>query len=185
MTLGAEARGTTLVEATGEVARRMGAVLPRVKALGIADADITTVAYSVEPISAPRRTEEEATRIVAYRAANVVRIKVRGVDGAGRLLDEAVTAGANVVRGVQFTLDNPAAAETQARAEAVRDATARARELATAAGVRLGELAWLSEGAVSRPLPTPILRQAAAPAAIEPGQLEITVIVEARWHIAR
>jgi hypothetical protein len=185
LTLGAEARAATLAEATGEAARRMTAVLGRLKALGIAEADIATVVYSVEPIPAPRRAEDEGTRIVAYRATNVARVKLRALDRAGRVLDEAVAAGANVVRGVQFTLADPAAAEARARAEAVRDAAARARELAAAAGVRLGELAWLSEGAVSRPLPGPVLRQslAVAPGAIEAGELEITVTVEARWRV--
>jgi len=187
VTLGAEARAATLAYASDEVARRMAAVLARVKALGVLDADIATVAYSVDPIPAPRRTEEEGTRIVAYRAANVVRLRIRVLDDAGRVLDEAVAAGANVVRGVQFTLADPAAVEARARAEAVRDATGRAQQLAAAAGVRLGELAWLSEGAVSRPLPEPVLRQALALGAgpIEAGQLEIAVTVEARWRVAR
>jgi uncharacterized protein YggE len=112
-------------------------------------------------------------------------VKLRALDRAGQVLDDAVGAGANVVRGVQFTLADPAPAETRARADAVRDATARARELAAAAGVRLGELAWLSEGAVSRPIPGPVLRQSLAvgPGGIEAGELEITVTVEARWRV--
>ena len=185
--LGAEARAVTLAYATDEVSRRMSAVLARVKALGVQDADITTLVYSVEPIAAPRRTEDEATRIVAYRATNVARIRVRALDSVGKVLDDAVAAGANVVRGVQFTLGDPAPAESRARADAVREATARAQQLAAAAGVRLGELAWLSEGAASRPLAEPVFRAqfAAAPGPVEAGQLEITVTVEARWRTAR
>src|SRR5215831_2629615 len=62
VTLGAEARAVTLAEATAEVARRMTAAMARVKTLGIQDADVTTVVYSVDPIAAPRRSEDEATR---------------------------------------------------------------------------------------------------------------------------
>jgi hypothetical protein len=187
VTLGAEARAAALADATADVARRMTAGLARVKALGVPDADITTVGYFVEPIAAPRRAEDEATRIVAYRVTNVVRVRVRALDSVGRVLDEAMAAGANVVRGIQFTLGDPAGAEARARAEAVREATARAQQLATAAGVRLGELAWLSEATVGRPFPEPIFRQsmAAAPGPVEPGQLEITVTVEARWRVVR
>jgi len=188
VTLGAEARTVTLADATAEVARRMSAVLARVKALGIQDADITTLVYSVEPIAAPRRTEDEATRIVAYRATNVVRIRVRALDSVGKVIDDAVAAGANVVSSVQFTLSDPAPAESRARAEAVREATTRARELAAAAGVRLGELAWLSEASFSRPpIGAPAFRAqfAGAPGPVEAGQLEITVTVEARWRISR
>jgi hypothetical protein len=184
--VGAEARAATLADATADVARRMTAVVGRARALGVQEADITTVTYSVEPIVAPRRTEEEGTRIVAYRATNVVRLRLRALDTAGRILDEAVAAGANVVRGVQFTVAEPGPAEARARAEAVRDARERAQQLAAAAGVKLVELVWLGEGAGPRPFPEPVLRQTMAMSAgpIEPGQMEITVTVEARWRVA-
>ena len=186
VTVGAEARAATLADATADVARRMTAVVARAKALGVQEADITTVTYAVEPIVAPRRTEEEGTRIIAYRATNVVRLRLRALDTAGRILDEAVAAGANVVRGVQFTVAEPGPAEARARAEAVRDARERAQQLAAAAGVKLVELVWLAEGAGARPFPEPVLRQTMAMSAgpIEPGQMEIIVTVEARWRVA-
>ena len=186
-TLGAEARAATLAYATDEVARRMTAVLARVKALGVQEADSSTVAYSITPIAAPRRTEEEPTRIVAYHAMNLVRIKVRALDTLGRVLDEAVAAGANAVRDVQFALAKPEEAEAQARADAVRQATAKAEQLAAAAGMRLGRLTSLSEGREGGPGPRPVAmsRLAVGPGPVEAGQLEVTVTVEARWRLAR
>jgi uncharacterized protein YggE len=177
----------TLAYATHEVARRMTAVLARVKALGVQDADITTVAYSITPIPAPRRTDEEPTRILAYHVMNLVRVKVRAIDSLGKVLDEAVGAGANAVREVQFGLADPAAAEARARADAVRQATARAEQLATAAGMRLGRLVWLSEGPGGGPEPRPFAaqRMAVAPGPVEVGQLDVTVTVDARWRLAR
>ena len=185
-TLGAEARAATLAYATDEVARRMTAVLARVKALGVQDADITTVAYSITPIAAPRRTEEEPTRILAYHAMNLVRVKVRAIDSLGGVLDEAVGAGANAVRDVQFGLAGPAAAEARARADAVRQATARAEQLATAAGMRLA--AWSGSArdtAAGRAPARAVQRMAVGPGPVEAGQLEVTVTVDARWRLAR
>ena len=184
--LGAEGRAPTLSEATADVARRMSAVLARLKGLGVQEADVATVAYSVSPIVAPRRTEEEPTRIIAYHAMNLVRVKIRALDGIGRALDEAVAAGANAVRDVQFTLADPAAAEARARAEAVREATARAQQLAAAAGRQLGRLLSLTEGRSDQPGPRPFsaARMAVAPGPIEAGQLEVVVTVEARWRLA-
>lgn len=49
--IGAEARAPALADATGDVDRRMREVLARVKALGVADADIATVTYSVDPLA--------------------------------------------------------------------------------------------------------------------------------------
>ncbi len=184
--LGAERQAPTVAEATADVAARMNAVLARLRALGVQDADITTVAYQVHPIVIQRR-EDEAPRIT-YQATNLVRVKVRQLDAIGRLLDEAVAAGANAVRDVQFTLADPAAAEARARADAVREATARAEQLAAAAGRRLGKLVWLSEGQADQPGPRPMAyaaRAAVAPGPVESGQLEITVTVEARWRLAR
>jgi uncharacterized protein YggE len=165
----------------------MTAVLARVKALGVQDADLTTVAYSITPIAAPRRTEEEPTRILAYHVMNLVRIKVRAIDSLGKVLDEAVAAGANAVRDVQFGLADPAAAEAGARTDAVRQATAKAEQLATAAGMRLGRMVSLSEGQVGGPEPRPyaLQRMAAAPGPVEAGQLDVTVTVTARWRLAR
>ena len=184
--LGAERQAATVAEATADVAARMSAVLARLRALGVQDADITTVAYQVHPIVVQRR-EDEPPRIT-YQATNLVRVKVRALEGIGRLLDDAVAAGANAVRDVQFTLADPSAAEARARADAVREATARAEQLAAAAGRKLGKLMWLSEGRADQPGPRPMAlsaRASMAPGPVESGQLEITVTVQARWRLAR
>jgi uncharacterized protein YggE len=188
--LGAEGRAATLAEATADVARRMTAVLSAVKALGVQDRDVTTVAYSVDPVMPVRRGEEEPVRIAGYRVLNVVQLRVRDLASAGRVLDAAVAAGANTMRGLQFTLDDPAKAQAEARARAVADAAAKAQQLAAAGGVRLGELLALSECAFrpvfERTLTAPRATVAAtAPGPIETGELETTVTVEATYLIAR
>lgn len=189
--VGAEQRAPALADATADVARRMTAVLAQVKTLGVEDRDITTVAYTIDPIPAPRRTEEDPVRIVAYRATNVVQLRVRNLDAVGRLIDAAVRAGANTVGSLHFTVDDPARPESEARRLAVRAAVARARELADAAGVKLGDLAQLSES--GGPIPRPHLERgvglamsaaAMGPGPVESGQLEIVVAVEAQYRIA-
>jgi hypothetical protein len=184
--VGAEAREPTLAAATADVARRMTAVLARVRALGVADQDIATVAWAIDPLQAPRRTEDQPARIVGYRALNVVQVKVRDLERVGAVVDAAVAAGANVLRGLHFTVDDPAPLEARARAMAVASAAARARQLASAAGVRLGELVRLTEGAPPpRPLGARDVRAAlaVAPGPVEAGELEVTVTVEAQYRI--
>jgi len=185
--VGVEARVPPLADAAADASRRMTEVLARVKALGIPDQDITTVAYSVDPIVAPRRTEEEGSRIVAYRVVNVVRLRIRDLSAGGPVVDGAVAAGANTISALQFTVNDPAHAESEARALAVREAATKAKEIAAAAGARLEDLLSVTEGAV----PHPIVAQAAAimaarpsgPGPVEAGQLEIVVNVQARYHI--
>ena len=183
--VGVEARDAALAAATADASQRMTATLARVKALGVADADIVTVGYTVEPIAAQRRSEEEATRIVAYRVANVVRVRIRDVAAAGRIVDGAVAAGANTVSALQFTVRDPARAESEARAQAVAVAAAKARELAAAAGVTLGDVLSIEEDAVQRPVPVSraTMMGAAGPGPIEAGELEIVVSVQARYRV--
>jgi hypothetical protein len=187
LTLGVESQAAGLAEATSDAARRMSAVVARVKAFGVADTDIATVAYSVDPRTAPSdpARRDEPPRIVGYRVTNVARVTVRKLSDAGPILDAAVGAGANAVRGIQFTLADSDKATTDARASAVGDAMVKARQFAAAAGVTLGEILSIRESGVTPPMPLPrgTLRMESTP--IEPGQLEVIVTVELRQAIRR
>ena len=186
--VGAETRAPTVTDATADVSRRMNAVLTRVKALGVAEHDITTVLYSIDPVTAPRRTEEDPSRIVAYHVANVAQVKIRDLTAAGRILDGALAAGANTISALQFTIDDPRPAEAEARAMAVKAAAVTAQQLAAAAGVRLGEVVSMTEGSAVRPPVGRVMLQSAAPQAmsagpVESGQYEVVVSVEAHYRI--
>lgn len=187
--LGVELRAPSLVDVTAQASRQMSAVLERVKALGVSDRDITTVTYVVEPVTSARRPEEESARITGYRVVNVVQLRVRDLAAVGRVVEAAMAAGGTTIRGVRFTVADPARPEADARALAVRDAQARANQLAEAAGLRLGELISLTEGVP--PLRPGVERYGAAvgavmaPGPVEPGQLEIVVNVTARYRLAR
>ena len=179
--VGAEARAARLADATADVDRTMRAVLAAVKALGVRDADVRTTSYAVDPVAEPRQPGETSARIVGYRVSSVVQVRTRDVDGVGRVVDAAVRTGANVVRNVHFTIDDSSRAEADARALAMQDAATKAREVAAAAGVRLGRLLAVTESAPIRPVARMSL--ATAPGPIEPGQLETTVSLDARYAI--
>jgi uncharacterized protein YggE len=186
--VGAETRAPSLADATADVSRRISAVLERVKALGVAEREITTVTYAIDPVVAQRRSEEEAARILGYRVANVVQLRIRQLDAVGRIMDAAVAAGANTMRGLTFTVADPQAVEAQARVLAVQNASAKAKQLAEAAGATLGELVLLTEG-VPQPSPRQIMGARAAdvvgPGPVESGQLEILVTVTAHYLIGK
>jgi uncharacterized protein YggE len=178
--VGVEARAPRLADATAQVDRAMRAVLAQVKALGVRDADVRTTVYAIDPVAEPRRAGDPSVQIIGYRVSNVAQVRTRATDG-GRVVDAAVAAGANVVRNVHFTLDDPARAEAEARALAMQDASARARQVAAAAGVKLGRLLAVTEASPGRPVAR--MAMAAAPGPVEPGQLEVTVSVQARYEI--
>lgn len=184
--LGAEARGATLEDATRDVAARMTAIVERVKALGVRDEDVSTVRYAVEPIQPPREPAPGAPRIAGYRVSNLAQLRIRDVKGAARVVDAAVAAGANVVLGVSFTLQDRAAAEAAARERAVAAARTTATQLARAAGVALGPVLSISEGTPVRPFDEiAVARTAVGPGPIEAGELTVAVTVEVRYAIER
>ena len=112
---------------------------------------------------------------------------IRKIDDLGKILDAAVTAGANNIYGVSFSVDDPSPYQQQARAAAVKDAQDKAGQLAKAGGLSLGKIVWISEGTVS---PQPLFRAAAAPVGlgagsvpVETGQMDITVSVDVRFSV--
>jgi len=181
--VGAEARAPQLADASARVDRTMREVLARVKALGVTDADVRTIVYQIDPIAESRAPRDDAVQIVGYRVANVVQVRAREVARLGPIADAAVGAGANIVRNIQLTIDDPARYEAEARALAMRDAAARGGQLAAAAGVKLGRLISVREQSSPpvRPLPRMVLQSAAGP--VEPGQMEVSVSVDARYAI--
>jgi uncharacterized protein YggE len=176
--IGAEARAPQLTDATAEVDRRMRDVLARVKTPGV---DVRTIGYSIEPIAETRQppSGEAGSRIAGYRATNIIQVKTRDVAGIGRLVDAAVAAGANLVRSLRFGLDAPERAESEARRLAVQDAASRAQQLAAASGVKLGRLLSVTES--SSPVRPVGVAMMAVP--VEAGQLDVTVVVQARYAI--
>jgi uncharacterized protein YggE len=179
--VGVESRSPDLGQATAEVDRRVRLVLEGLRAQGVRDADIRTIAYAIDPVAEPRPPADGSPRIAGYRVSNVVQVRTRDVARLAPIVDAAVRAGANVVRNIQLTLDDPARAEAEARTLAVQDATAKARQLAAAAGVALGRLLSVTESSPVRPVAR--MAMATAPGPIEPGQLEVTVSLEARYAI--
>ena len=180
--VGAQARAPQLADASARVDQTMRDVLARVKALGVADADVRTVTYQIDPIAEQRPPGDEGARIIGYRVTNVVQVRARDVARLGAIADAAVSAGANIVRNIQLTIDDPSRFEAQARELAMRDAAVRAGQLAAAAGVKLGKLLSVRESASPvRPVRRMVLQSAAGP--VEPGQLDVSVSVDARYAI--
>ncbi len=110
--------------------RRWTACWIRLKKLGLADKDIHTSNYSVytERVSPPTPGAEVSTDQMIYHVTNQVDVTVRDVNQIGDVLDKAVAAGANNIYGVNFSVEDTAKLEADARAKAVADAKARAEE---------------------------------------------------------
>ena len=124
-----------------------------------------------------------------YRVTNVVSITLREVDKASAVIDDAVAAGGNsvVIRSISFSIENPTELREAARQDAVKEARAKAAQLASASGVKLDPPISIVEGGFS-PLPQRAIggdafafAEAATP--IQAGELDIFVTVNVLFAI--
>lgn len=188
-TIGVDITTANLTDATSQANTKMNAVIEKLKSLGVADKDIQTVNYNLYPITAPSKGPDSSAppAITGYRVSNQVRVTVRKLDDLGKLLDAAVTAGANNIYGVSFSVDDVTPYQQQARAAAIKDASDKAALIAKSAGIQLGPILSITEsGAMPIPLSAPSARFSAGGATdvpIQTGEMQVTIDVAVRYSI--
>jgi uncharacterized protein YggE len=162
-------------------------MIKALKDSGVADKDIRTMNFSIWPMDKYDPQTGMPTGQKTYSVDNTVYVTVRKLDKLGELLDTVVAAGANTVNSIQFDVADKTEALKQARADAVKDAKQQADQLASDAGVTLGEIQSISFYD-SQPYPVAdgkgggmAVAEAAVP--IQPGQLTFTVTVSVTYAI--
>jgi uncharacterized protein YggE len=132
-----------------------------------------------------RNEDQTATdNRLADRILDRVYRTVRDVEKASAVLDAAVEAGANQVYGVTFTVSDESEWQGQAREKAMADAKARAGELASLAGLELGEVLSVSEviGVGSVPMPA-VIEIGVGGGGMAPGELEFRTQVQVTFAL--
>ena len=87
-----------------------------------------------------------------YDINQTLTVKMRDLTKIGQIIEAATGAGANETNNLQFTLDNPDATQSQARAKAIDDAKSKAKELAKQLGVKLGRIMNYSDNGYYPPV---------------------------------
>jgi len=179
--------GMALDQITTQVRQQMGKVLDAVKKAGVADKDLQTVSYNVQPKYTYKNGNAQPN---GYRVANRIQAKIHDLGKVGHILSAAINAGANKVDGPNFDFENPQKLEQQALADAVENAAAKARVIAEAAHATLGPVLSVEQsgGPLYRPRPMMAARQAfaaagAAPEPIEAGQQDFSATVTALFEL--
>lgn len=187
ITIGADVFDPSLANAQAQAAQRMDAVVARLKADGIADADIRTVSFNVTP-QYDQRGDQNQRVLRGYQVQNMVEVRSTNVAGLGPLLDDAVSSGATRIFGISFEASDMEGLKNQARDQAMQNASNKAQQLARDAGVSLGRPTAIDESDTGGVTPVRQLAapQAAAPAAstpIQPGELRVATTVRVVWSI--
>ena len=196
LSLGVEARASTVTAARDQAAVSMAAIVDFLTANGVDQRDIRTQAFNISPLyTFQERLEPNGSRInervlTGYQVTNTVSVKVREIDRTGALLDGVVKAGGDLVRvnGISFTVEDPAPLKVQARELAVQEALEKASQFANLTGVSLGRLVFISESG-STPVFSAVEARAdfavasSAPTPISAGEMQIQVSVQAVFAI--
>ena len=177
---GVQSQAGTAVAAQTDLAGKTNKLVTRIKSLGVPDKDLSTAGYWVGPVYAPA-----GETITAYRASLQLVAKWHNVDTAGKAVDAIVQEGGATNISVSFGLEDPKAAQAEARTLAIADARSRAQAMASAAGVRLGQVIRVSDlGAAVQPPYRYDAGAAIAPTTQIPvGQMDVQVTVEVDFAI--
>ncbi|MEG3177308.1 SIMPL domain-containing protein [Sphingomonas sp. RB3P16] len=181
---GVVTQGQTAAAALADNAARMGRVLAALKKAGIAARDVRTANVSLSPQY--RYTDGQPPAVTGYQASNSVAIRFRDVAKSGPILDALVAEGSNQIDGPTLSLDKPEVALDEARAAAVKIATARAQLYAKAAGLSVVRIVSITESGANdggaQPQVMFMARAKAAPATeIAAGETEVSVTLSVRF----
>jgi uncharacterized protein YggE len=162
------------------------AVTAALTGAGVAEDDITLSNFSIWP---EYNYNSNTPELTGFRVSHQLSVKVRTIDQTGALLSTAVNAGANVVHGVGFSVEDPSGALDQARAAAFENARQKAEDLAALANGSLGVVVTVTENSYT---PGPVGRydgdmgageDAASDVPINPGDSTYSVDLQVVWEL--
>lgn len=145
----------TVAGAMSKNTEKMNAVIDSVKGQGVEDKDLKTTAFNIYPRYEWREKEAcippcpQGQRVlVGYEVQQSLQVKIRDMEKIGELLQGATDAGANQIGDLQFTIDKQDELKGQAREQAIEEAKAKAKEIASQLGINLVRITNFSESGV-------------------------------------
>lgn len=193
ISMGVTKEAETAREALNANTEAMKKVLEEMQNAGIEARDLQTSDFSIQPqyIYPNNNNGEQKPRISGYIVRNSLTVRVRDLEKVGDVLDASVSLGVNDGGNLVFTNDKPDEVINQARSKAVKDAMAKAKTLADAAGVTLGAIKTISEQAhndIPRPMAkmrTMEMAAGSAPVPIAAGENSYDVTVNVTFEIVQ
>lgn len=190
--LGVVSEAPTAEAAAADNNKKMERLLAALKKEVGAGGEVKTVGYLVTHRLGEPKRGERSQPIIGYTVTNVVRAKIPDVKAAGKMVDLGLKNGANEVQRLIFTLKNPDPVQAEALKAAAAKARTRATALASALGLRLGNVVSVSDGNFSeRPFQpfqmesARMMDKAAANTPIEAGNLEVQATVTVFFATSR
>ncbi|MDY7076461.1 MAG: SIMPL domain-containing protein [Chloroflexota bacterium] len=139
---GVESFARTPSSAQAQNARRSRAVLDAIHTQDIAERDVATANFIIQP----RYDDYDRNIISGYGARNTIAVTLRDVQKLEPVLVAALEAGATTVDGIDFSVTNLRELRDRARDQAVQAALEKARDMSSAAGLTMGDITSIHEG---------------------------------------
>jgi len=134
----------TVVEAQTKATTRTNSAIKTIKDAGVAEKDIQTVSYSINPryeyqnaVCTQYSCPTGKSILTGYDVSQSIQVKVRDLTKAGTIFSSIGSLGVQNVNGLDFSVDKPEQIQADARAKAITDAQTKAKELAKQLGVSL------------------------------------------------
>ena len=173
-------------EALAKTSTSAAAVRAALTAAGIAKADIATQSISVYPEY--NYTQDKGSVLIGYRGSQGFVVTIKNAENAGAVVDAVVAAGGDnlQIQGVTpFVLDSSKATES-ARANAVKNAKAKAASYAKLLDTKLGRVNYLVENSSPVNYP-PVMAMAKAAdseaTVVDLGQQDVPVSITIQWGL--
>ncbi|MDE2040776.1 MAG: SIMPL domain-containing protein [Patescibacteria group bacterium] len=189
----------TVADAQSAATAKNNAAIKAMKDAGVADTDIQTTSYSINPHYEYQTATCQMNGfcppgksvLTGYDVSQTTEIKVRDLSQAGTLFSAIGALGVQNVNGLSFSVDNPETVNAEARSKAIANAQSKADELAKELGVSLGSVVSFSENnGVRAPVVYGLnsMSAASAPTAapapdISTGEQKVTDNVEITYEI--
>ena len=195
-----KSREKTVTEARENTARYANRVVDAIKKLNISEDDIQTTSFNIYPETRWIEKKDDfgvysESTIIAYSVENSINVLVRNLDDLGKVIDEATIAGENQIQinSINFSISNINSYEKKLRENAAINAKNKAQTYVESLGLKLGNLNYLNE--ISSPITTPsyeprmeIAMSADSqytPSTFIPGDIEISISIQANFEISR
>ncbi len=115
--------------------RLVNEVMKVLKANGVAENDIVTSGYSLHPKYIYEKAK--SPQISGYQVRNEIRFTVRNTADVGKIIDDAVRNGANLVQNIRFYMEGNTELKMQALVQAVQEAKSKAEIIAETLGKKI------------------------------------------------
>jgi uncharacterized protein len=136
--LGVYTKGATSEEVMEENTEKINDIIAVLAEFDIPEEDIKTTNYNLYPNY--QWTEDRGEYLDGYALDQNVEVKISDFDKVGKIMEEVVSAGANMIGDVNFVVDDNEAAKNEAREDAINKINEKVASIEGASGLNLGKV---------------------------------------------